>query len=77
MRLINQFFLKCFAVLLFALILLQSSVNAAQQNILEQQLQSTENNKLMIGQSEIASADFIRNTYQYNQYKFLWKKIIS
>lgn len=69
-----RFFVNCVVLVLFALIILQSSVSAEQQNVLKQQLQSTENSKLMIGQSEIALADFVRDTYQYNQYKLLWQK---
>ena len=68
-----RFFLNCCAVFLLGLILLQSSVNAAQQNVLQQQLQGVENNTLMIDQSEIALADMIKNVYQYNQYKLFWQ----
>lgn len=69
-----RFFVNCVVLVLFTLLILQSSVNAAQQNILEQQLQNTGNSKLIIGQSEIALADFVRDTYQYNQYELFWQK---
>ena len=46
----------------------------SEQKILQQQLQNSEDNRLMFGQSEIAVLGMVKNTYQYNNYQLLWQK---
>lgn len=46
----------------------------SEQKILQQQLQNSEDNRLMFGQSEIAVLGMVKNIYQYNNYQLLWQK---
>jgi L,D-transpeptidase YcbB len=50
------------------------NVQAFEKTILQQQLQDSENGRLMFAQSEIAVLSMVRNIYQYNDYQLLWEK---
>lgn len=63
-----------FNLFFFSMNALASFELTSKQKILQQQLQSSDNGRLMFGQSEIAFIDMIKNIYQYNGYQLLWQK---
>ncbi|MCU7833794.1 MAG: L,D-transpeptidase family protein [gamma proteobacterium symbiont of Taylorina sp.] len=68
--------LKLFSII-FLLAFSQMSLQAAEQEdisqLLQQQLQSSDNKRLFIGQNEIVVAEIIKKLYQYNDYHLAWK----
>ena len=67
----RQYFIS--TVLLF-LVFFISHTQAFEKTIVQQQLQSSKNGRLMFGQSEIAVLGMVRNLYQYNDYQLIWSK---
>ncbi len=50
-----------------------ANVHASQQDKLRLQLEASQNGRLMIGQSDIAMLELVKNFYQYSDYQPAWK----
>ncbi len=76
MRNNNHYFSKLLisSLLIFFSQFMYVANSAAAENVLQQELQKSENGRLMIGQSDIAALDMIKNLYQYNDYRLYWNK---
>ncbi len=49
------------------------TAQAFEKTFVQQQLHSSNNERLMFGKSEIAVLTMVRNIYQYNDYQLLWQ----